>query len=95
MTFHPVGPLYDDQEANAPLDEDVWELYNVREDLSETKDLAAQHPDLVAEVARERFRYFQGGAQVPETVAVNAVVETRGPVVRDPLAELEAILAEQ
>jgi len=58
VTFHPVGPLYDDQEANAPLDEDVWELYNVREDLSETTDLAAQHPDLVAELApRERFRY--------------------------------------
>ena len=26
---------------------------------------------------------------------VRAVVETRGPVVRDPLAELEAILSEQ
>ena len=104
VTFHPVGPLYDDQDPNAPFDDDVWELYNVREDLSETNDLASEHPDLVNELVelwwvearrnqvlpldnrvlwalvhpkpdsrrpRERFRYFQGGAQVPETVAVN------------------------
>ena len=44
MTFHPVGPLYDDQDPNAPFDEDVWELYHVAEDLSETRDLAAQPP---------------------------------------------------
>ena len=76
----------------------------MREDLSETTDLAAEHPDLVRELVelwweearrnqvlpldnrvlwalvhpkpdkrrpREQFRYFQGGAQVPETVAVN------------------------
>ncbi len=30
-----------------------------------------------------------------EGTILRAVVETRGPVVRDPLAELEAILAEQ
>lgn len=104
VTFHPVGPLYDDQDPNAPFDEDVWELYRVQEDLSETKDLAGEHPELVAELVelwweearrnqvlpldnrvlwalvhpkpdrrrpRERFRYFQGGAQVPEPVAVN------------------------
>jgi hypothetical protein len=104
VTFHPVGPLYDDQDPNAPFDEDVWELYHVQEDLSETKDLAGVHPELVAELVelwweearrnqvlpldnrvlwalvhpkpdrrrpRGRFRYFQGGAQVPEPVAVN------------------------
>jgi arylsulfatase len=104
VTFHPVGPLYDDQDPNAPFDEDVWELFNVRDDLSETHDLAAEHPDLVNELVelwwsearrnqvlpldnrvlwalvhpkpdrrrpRESFRYFQGGAQVPETVSVN------------------------
>jgi len=104
VTFHPVGPLYDDQDPNAPFDEDVWELYYVREDLSETRDLAAERPELVAELVelwwtearrnqvlpldnrvlwalvhpkpdrrrpRERFMYFQGGAQVPEPVAVN------------------------
>jgi arylsulfatase len=104
VTFHPVGPLYDDQDPNAPFDDDVWELYDVRTDLSETVDLAGQHPELLNELVelwwdeaernqvlpldnrvlwalvnpkpdhrrpRERFRYFQGGAQVPESAAVN------------------------
>jgi arylsulfatase A-like enzyme len=104
VAFHPVGPLYDDQDPNAPFDEDVWELYHVDEDLSESRDLAADHPELLAELiglwwreARrnqvlpldnrvlwaivhgkpdhrppdDRFRYFPGGAQVPESVAVN------------------------
>ena len=104
VAFHPVGPLYDDQDPNAPFDEDVWELYHVEEDLSESRDLAQDHPDLLAELiglwwreARrnqvlpldnrvlwalvhgkpdhrspaDRFRYFRGGAQVPESVAVN------------------------
>ena len=41
VTFHPVGPLYDDQNPNAPFEEDVWELYHVAQDLSESRDLAA------------------------------------------------------
>ena len=105
VTFHPVGPLYDDGlNTNAPFDEDVWELYHVAEDLSETRDLAAEHPERVAELIerwwheaernqvlpldnrilwtlahprpsrqrpRDQFRYFPGGAPVPESVAVN------------------------
>ncbi len=104
VTFHPVGPLYDDQDPNAPFDEDTWELYHVAEDLSESTDLAARHPNLLAELVglwwqeaernqvlpldnrvlwalvnpkpdrrppREAYRYFQGAAQVPESVAVN------------------------
>ncbi len=104
VTFHPIGPLYDDQNPNAPFDDDVWELYHVAQDLSETRDLAGEHPRLLAELIelwwqearrnqvlpldnrvlwsivhpkpdrrrpRERYRYFPGGAQVPETVAVN------------------------
>jgi len=104
VTFHPVGPLYDDQDPNAPFDADVWELYHVHDDLSESTDLAGQHPDLLAglielwwDQARQNqvlpldnrvlwaivnpkpdrrrprsvFRYFPGGAQVPESVAVN------------------------
>ena len=47
VTFHPVGPLYDDQDPNAPFDEDVWELYHVAEDLSESRDLAGERPELV------------------------------------------------
>ena len=104
VTFHPVGPLYDDQNPNAPFEDDVWELYHVAEDLSETRDLALENPGLLAELIelwweearsnqvlpldnrvlwalvhpkpdrrepREEFRYHQGGAPVPEAVAVN------------------------
>ncbi len=104
VTFHPVGPLYDDQNPNAPFDDDVWELYHVEEDLAESRDLAAEHPGLLAELIelwwaeaarnqvlpldnrvlwalvnpkpdrrapRTLYRYFPGGAQVPESVAVN------------------------
>jgi arylsulfatase A-like enzyme len=104
VTFHPVGPLYDDQDPNAPFDEDIWELYHVDADLSESRDLAGQHPELLQELIelwwaearrnqvlpldnrvlwalvnpkpdrrlpRSEYRYFPGGAQVPESVAVN------------------------
>jgi arylsulfatase A-like enzyme len=47
VTFHPVGPLYDDQNPNAPFDDDVWELYHVAEDLSESRDLAGDRPELL------------------------------------------------
>jgi arylsulfatase A-like enzyme len=50
VTFHPVGPLYDDQDMNAPFDDDVWELYHVAEDLSETHDVAADHPRILGEL---------------------------------------------
>jgi arylsulfatase len=50
VAFHPVGPLYDDQNPNAPFDEDVWELYHVAEDLSETRDLAEEHPRMLHEL---------------------------------------------
>jgi hypothetical protein len=51
VAFHPIGPLYDDGlNPNAPFDDDVWELYHVADDLSETTDLAAQQPDRLAEL---------------------------------------------
>ena len=104
VTFHSVGPLYDDGlRANAPFEEDVWELYHVAEDVSETIDLASQHPERLSDMMarwweearrndvlpldnrpleaiahpkpdRRRphssYRYFQGGAPVPESVAI-------------------------
>ena len=49
VTFHPVGPIYGDGlNPNAPFDDDVWELYHVAEDLSETEDLAAEQPERLA-----------------------------------------------
>ena len=104
VTFHPVGPLYDDGlRASAPFDEDVWELYHVAEDVSEVHDLAPEFPEKVAELVtlwweearrndvlpldnrvleamvhkhdrhrhQQTYRYFQGGAQVPEWVAAD------------------------
>ena len=51
VTYHPVGPLYDDGlRSNAPWDDDVWELYHVAEDVSEVHDLAAEFPEKVAEL---------------------------------------------
>jgi arylsulfatase A-like enzyme len=104
VTFHPIGPLYDDQDPNASFDDDMWELYHVAEDLSETRDVAEEHPRILTELIelwwdqarrnqvlpldnrvlwtlvhpkpdqrepRDEYRYFPGGAQVPEAVAVN------------------------
>jgi arylsulfatase A-like enzyme len=104
VTFHPVGPLYDEQNPNDPFDDDVWELYHVASDLSEARNLAAQQPERLrqlidlwwAEAGRNQvlpldnrvlwalvhpkpdqrrpraaYRYFPGGAQVPESAAVN------------------------
>ncbi len=104
VAFHPIGPLYDDQNPNASFDDDVWELYHVDEDVSESRDLAAQQPGRLRELVglwwqearrnqvlpldnrvlwalvhpkpdrrapREVYRYFPGGAQVPESAAVN------------------------
>jgi arylsulfatase A-like enzyme len=104
VAFHPIGPLYDDQNPNAPFEADVWELYHVAEDLSESRDLAHDQPELLAELVelwwaearrnqvlpldnrvlwalvhpkpdhrqpRDEHEYFQDGAQVPESVAVN------------------------
>ena len=104
VTFHPVGPLYDDQDPNASFDTDAWEHYHVAADLSESRDLAQEQPELLAELIdlwweearrnqvlpldnrvlwalvnpkpdqrrpRDEYEYFQGGAQVPESVAVN------------------------
>jgi len=51
VTFHPVGPLYDDGlSINAPFEDDVWELYHVDEDLSEVKDLASVYPERLAQL---------------------------------------------
>jgi arylsulfatase len=123
VTFHPVGPLYGDGlSPNAPFDEDVWELYHVAEDLSETHDLAADHPERVAEMVelwwreaernqvlpldnrvlwvltnpkphtrrdRTSYRYFPGGAQVPEHVAVNVRNRSHAITVRVDIADGE------
>lgn len=63
VAFKPLGPMYDDGlDPDAPFDEDVWELYDVRVDPTETNDLAAAEPErLAAMVDRwwEEARRFQ------------------------------------
>jgi arylsulfatase len=104
VTFHPVGPLYDDGlRTNAPFDDDVWQLYHVTDDVSEVHDRSAEFPEKVQELVavwwdearrndvlpldnrvldamahkhdrrryQDTYRYFPGGAQVPEWVAVD------------------------
>ena len=41
VTYHRIGE---------PFDDDVWELYHVDRDFSETNDLAAQHPEKLQEL---------------------------------------------
>jgi arylsulfatase len=51
VTFKPLGPMYDDGlDPDAPFDDDVWELYHVAADLSETTDLAAREPQRLQEL---------------------------------------------
>ena len=46
VTFHPmVGFAYEGSDPALPFDDDVWELYHVAEDFSETDDLAAEEPE--------------------------------------------------
>jgi arylsulfatase A-like enzyme len=121
VTFHPVGPLYDDQDPNASFDDDVWELYRVTDDVTETNDLADAYPDVLTTLIelwwreaeknqvlpldnrvlwalthpkpdrrrpRERYRYFPGGAQVPESVAVNVRNRSHALIVEAVLPEV-------
>jgi arylsulfatase len=51
VTYHPVGPVYDDGlSVSAPFEDDRWELYHVAEDASEVHDIAADHPEKLAEL---------------------------------------------
>ncbi len=44
VAYHPPG---------TPFDSDVWELYHLGKDFSETEDLAASHPEKLAELIAE------------------------------------------
>jgi len=63
VTFKPIGPMYDDGiDPDAPFDDDVWELYHVATDLSETEDLADREPERLAALVAlwwEEARKFQ------------------------------------
>ncbi len=51
VVYHPPAAIvYDGSDATRPFEADVWELYHVAEDFSECHDLAARHPDKLAEL---------------------------------------------
>ncbi len=51
VVFHPPAAIaYDGSDSRRPFSEDIWELYHVAEDFSECHDVAAEHPDKVAEL---------------------------------------------
>jgi len=52
VTYHGTeGMIYDGvTDPSKPFEEDVWELYHVEEDFSESRDLAAERPDKLREL---------------------------------------------
>ncbi len=51
VVYHPPAAIaYDGSDARRSFDDDVWELYHVAADFSECHDLAATHPDKLAEL---------------------------------------------
>ncbi len=49
VTFKPLAHMYDDGlDPDAPFADDVWELFDVRTDPSETNDLASAEPERLA-----------------------------------------------
>jgi len=51
VVFHPPAMMaYDGSDATRSFDDDVWELYNVAKDFSECHDVAAEHPEKLAEM---------------------------------------------
>lgn len=52
VTYHGTeGMVYDGvTDASKPFDQDVWELYHVEEDFSESRDLAAEYPEKLREL---------------------------------------------
>jgi arylsulfatase len=57
VTYKPLGHMYDDGiDPDAPFEDDEWELYHVAEDFSETRNLAAERPDKLAELIEVWWR---------------------------------------
>ena len=56
VAYHPPG---------AAFEKDVWELYHLDEDFSESEDLAGVHPDKLAELIAEWWRQAQAHKVLP------------------------------
>lgn len=73
-----------DMTLSTPANE-AWELYNLQDDPGQTRDLAAQHPDRVAAMARE----FDAQAQAHNVHPIGNISESRPAAGRAMIAEFE------
>ncbi len=67
--------------AGNPDGTDRFELYNLREDIGETHDVAAEHPEIVGRLAKE----LEGFLQDTDAVIPQVNPDYRGPQTPDPL----------
>ena len=85
----PDGTLYWEHTGNAAIRRgqwklvrdypQPWELYDLSKDRSELRDLAARHPDLVAELAGEWQVWADRVGVLPWEVTVNLYAERGQP----------------
>ncbi|WP_298343805.1 arylsulfatase [Ferrimicrobium sp.] len=85
VTFHPIAPLYDDKNPNDDFDEDQWELYDVAHDLTETRDLANEYPELLESMKERWWREAEQNQVLPLDnrvlwALVHPKPDQRGPV---------------
>jgi len=67
--------------AGNPDGTDRFELYNLRDDIGETRNLAAEHPEIVTRLAKELEDFLKD----TEAVIPQVNPDYRGPAVSDPL----------
>ena len=71
--------------AGTPFESDVWELYNLAEDPTEARDLAARHPDIRVDLDRRIIDHGDlitaGGFMAWIDVGLRVVDRTLGPTV--------------
>ncbi|MFZ9776665.1 MAG: sulfatase-like hydrolase/transferase, partial [Ilumatobacteraceae bacterium] len=66
VVFHPMaGIAYDGSDPNLPFDKDAWELYHVEQDRSESRNVAAEHPDKLQEMIELWWREAEAHRVLP------------------------------
>lgn len=56
VAYHPPG---------RPFEDDVWELYHLEQDFSESRDLSAEHPEKLETLKAEWWRLAEAGKVLP------------------------------
>lgn len=84
VTFHPFVDLYQEgRDPDQDYDDDTWELYHVAVDPSETVDLAADHPERVAEM---NARWWQEAARYQVLPVDHRLIDALMDPRRNPVA---------